>query len=213
MGTGKATLRIRRGEQTYGPMALEKADELLAKGRLQETDLVSENDGPWLPLKAWQGQRAKASADLPLFDDTPLFSGPAGFDPNYVPLSNPDVPANDGKGKASAPVRQANPEKPRAAVPPAGAQTLEGSGELKADDEPAMKRSKAVPAARPTSGAMKAGPSSGGMKARPSSASIPAAPSVDESGLDALLQSLAENERKAPPVAPGRTLPPRGKKP
>jgi hypothetical protein len=210
MGTDRATLRIRRGEQTHGPMSLQKVEELLAKGRLQETDLVSDDDGPWLPLKVWQGQKSRRTADEPLFDDGPLFSGPVTFDPGYVPLSDPDVTA---RGDSSGMVPVAIPE-------PGSTPSLQGSGELKPDEEPRPRRlaAKAAPAnsppssdavkPQPSSGAVKTQPSSGTSKTRPSSASIPAARPVDEAGMDALLQSLADDARKAPTVTPPRRLPP-----
>ena len=215
MRTDRATLRIRRGEQTYGPMPLQKVEELLAKGRLQETDLVSDDNGPWLPLKVWQGQKSRRSADEPLFDDEPLFSGPANFDPDYVPLSDPDVVArSDSSGMVPVPI-------PEPAAAPKRTPSLEGSGELKPDDEPRPRRRAAksgTVSARPSSGAVKAQPtaesvktqpSSGAVKTRPSSASIPAQRPVDEAGMDALLQSLADDARKAPTAAPQRKLPPR----
>ena len=206
MRTDRATLRIRRGEQTYGPMPLQKVEELLAKGRLQETDLVSDDNGPWLPLKVWQGQKSRRSADEPLFDDEPLFSGPANFDPDYVPLSDPDVAArSDSSGMVPVPI-------PEPAAAPKSTPSLEGSGELKPDDEPRPRRRAAKPGtvnARPSAESVKTQPSSGAVKTRPSSASIPAQRPVDEAGMDALLQSLADDARKAPTAAPQRKLPPR----
>lgn len=219
MGTDRATLRIRRGEQTYGPMPLQKVEELLAKGRLQETDLVSDDNGPWLPLKVWQGQKSRRSADEPLFDDEPLFSGPVNFDPSYVPLSDPDVTArNDSSGMVPVPIGE-----PKSAAAPQNASqksavSLEGSGELKPDEEPRRRRLAAKSGtidAQPSSGAVKAQrgvkaqPTSSAVKTRPSSASISAQRPVDEASMDALLQSLADDARKAPTAAPQRKLPPR----
>ena len=211
MGTDRATLRIRRGEQTHGPITLQKVEELAAKGRLQETDLVSDDGGPWLPLKVWQGQKSRRTTDGPLFDDEPLFSGPVEFDPNYVPLSDPDVAArSDSSGMVPV------------AIPESGSiPYLQGSGELKAEDEPRARRlaaksnkTNAQPSSgavkdRPKSGTTTSPPSSGAVKARPASTSIPAARPIDEAGMDALLQSLADEARKAPTVPPQRKLPPR----
>lgn len=208
MGTERATLRVRRGEQTYGPMTLEKFEELIARGRLQETDLVSEEKGPWVPLKVWQGQRATRSDNGPLFDDEPLFSGPAEFDPNYVPLSDVEVPARSGTSSGAVPVPQAKSTETRSGAP----LSLEGSGELKPDEEPRRRRSAGKSGsapARPSTGAMKTPPASASAKSRPSSASMPASRSVDEAGMDALLQSLADDARKAPTATPQRKLPPR----
>ena len=219
MGTDRVTLRIRRGEQTFGPMTLQKVEELMAKGRLQETDLVSDDEGPWVPLKIWQGQKSKRRTNEPFFDDEPLFAGPANFDPNYVPLSDPDVTArSDSSGTVPVPIGE-----PKSAAAPRNAAhksavSLEGSGELKPDEEPRRRRLAAKSGtidAQPSSGAVttqrgvKAQPSSGAVKTRPSSASIPAQRPVDESSMDALLQSLADDARKAPTAAPQRQLPPR----
>lgn len=197
----KPTLRIRRGEQTYGPMTRDKVNELLAKGRLRETDLVAEEDGPWLPLKVALAR--KSSDDAPLVDDEPLVSGPVGFDPDYVPLSDPDMASAGAASNSSVP----SPKKRESRTLPSAeaaqpSRKPASSGPVKSAPSSGSVKSPS------SSGSMKSRPSSGGMKARPSSASIPT-PAADETGLDALLQSLAEDERKAPTVAPQRKPPPR----
>ncbi len=44
-------LKVRRGQQIFGPMNPVQIAELLATGRLDQSDLVSRNDGPWLSLE------------------------------------------------------------------------------------------------------------------------------------------------------------------
>lgn len=48
--TSPSNLRVRKGPKIYGPLTREQLATLLAEGRFVETDLVSVNEGPWMPI-------------------------------------------------------------------------------------------------------------------------------------------------------------------
>lgn len=79
-------IRVMHGSKLLGPMTREALAELLAAGRVAETDLVSESNGPWVPLTSLvAATNSTPSVFQPAFADSPfaapmeapLASGPA----------------------------------------------------------------------------------------------------------------------------------------
>jgi len=120
-----ASLKVRKGSQIFGPMTLVQLAELLASGRIAESDEVSPDGRAWQPLAAYfeqqlaaqspppaEGPAAEAGDDddfLPVFSDAGSSPAPLStlFDDDDI--DEPD--ASDEEEEAEEPIP---PPRPRA---------------------------------------------------------------------------------------------------
>lgn len=66
MGKKRGNLRVRKGTAVYGPMSREDVVQLRDSGRFSDSDEVSVDEGPWLPLpKFLAGPVAEAPPPIP----------------------------------------------------------------------------------------------------------------------------------------------------
>src|SRR5262249_3036898 len=84
----KSTLRVRKGPKIYGPYTREQVAILLAQGRIADTDLVSENDGPWVALANLAAEPSLTPSPIPV-NVVPARPGPPPLPPPAVALLVP----------------------------------------------------------------------------------------------------------------------------
>ena len=90
MSSEQPQLKVQRGERIFGPFTLTDLAELLAAGRFAGTDLVSEQDGPWVTIEQFV-LRAEQTSAAPV-GKSPTSPRPRNASPKPVPRSRPAPP-------------------------------------------------------------------------------------------------------------------------
>jgi hypothetical protein len=86
MSSELSRLRVKSGGVIRGPISEVDVANLLAEGRIDESDLISEDGGPWLTISRYvQGSAAEETSKDPLFDD----SFEIDFDLPIEPIAQP----------------------------------------------------------------------------------------------------------------------------
>ncbi len=104
MDSHESQLKVRRGQQVFGPMTIIEVAELLAAGRVSESDMVSADGGKWLPIADYIALQG---------DETPESSAADSDDSFEIDLGGgaaPQIPA--------APSPPAAPPAPATPPPP-----------------------------------------------------------------------------------------------
>jgi hypothetical protein len=210
METNEPRLRVRCGEQVFGPMSVADLAELLAAGRFSGSDLVSEPSGPWVTIEEYVAGQSEAppSAPQPTSADDDFLCVPEPATPiaeRQMPPPEDDEPlvgASEGGPDSDYILESGADASDYVPLSESLDPASSGSGESSSSGQPDLYRfprpepPKEPPPPEPLE-SMPPVPSRRSHR----SAELPM-PLPDESELDDVLQALARDEEDAPELKP-----------
>ena len=206
MSEDSPRIKVRRGQQVFGPMALTELAELLAEGRVDESDLVSEQGGPWIEIDEYVRRQSESAAPAPVPGEPPSVDD--DFDCIPDPPAAPTKPVDAGPDSdyllETTPDESGYVPLSEDGDPPADSRSVSSdSAETYGIPSPLPKEPAAASGFLPPTPAEDISADD-----RPSSSD----PLPDESDFDDVLQALAQDEDEAPELEPPRLGTPRRKR-
>jgi hypothetical protein len=217
-----ANLQIRHGDRIFGPASFSQVRQLLGAGKIQDTDSVREDNGPWIVIRdylEWKGETSGSLGDISelLGDLGPASSAPPPVEKkspakedDYIPLADPEPDLVDTKEVAvRPPATEARRDKKRREPQPSPSDDVipladrPSSGESKrsSGNSGESRRTPAAPPRSQRKAAASPPPRSTQHSLAESQVNLPV-----NADLDAILNAMAEYEATAPAlkVPPGR---------
>lgn len=141
MSSDEPRLKVKRGGQMLGPLGILDVAEMLAEGRVAETDLVSENDGPWTTIAAYVAAQSGGVVEAPASPPPPRAApsrpnsaaAPHHRGSDAVPAP-PPATSKPAVATSSGPLRVAPS---RIGLPKASASRIQGTADAAATETPA----------------------------------------------------------------------------
>ncbi|WP_166831626.1 hypothetical protein [Thalassoroseus pseudoceratinae] len=103
MPDSQPQLKLRHDDRIFGPVSFEQVQELLTAGKVQKTDSVREDDGPWIQIQDYLDW--KAEQQTPVADISELLGGSDTSGPSEKPAqpsqSSSAPPAKRPAGSSS----------------------------------------------------------------------------------------------------------------